>query len=387
MSKAIYLDYNGTTPVDPEVVEAMLPYFSERFGNASSDHAYGHDASEAISRARSQIAKLIAARPDSIVITSGGSESDNLAIKGAVFPNLENHPHVVSSVAEHPAILATLRYIERRFGVETTLVGVDEFGRVDPDEVRRAIRPNTVLVTIMHANNEVGTIQPIREIGEVAREAGVLFHTDAAQSVGKMQVDVDALSVDMLTVAGHKLYGPKGIGVLFVRKGIQLDPVVHGSGQEHGLRAGTENVASIVGLGKACSIAGEEVEAEQGKLKELRDRLHTLLEQRIQGVTLNGHPVERLCNTLNVSLPEPLGQATLAYAYGVAASTGSACHSGQTEPSSVLTAMGIPQDRALGALRLSLGRWSSLGDVETASEVLAQGFEAARSMSPALSGA
>jgi len=383
--KLIYLDYNATTPVDPAVVAAMVPYFHERFGNPSSAHAFGYEARGALETARGQVAALIGAQPNDVIFTGGGSESDNLAIQGAVLAQLDRRPHVVSTAVEHPAVLSTLSYWQRRLDLDYTLLPVDRFGLVDPDAVRAAIRPETVLVTIVHANNEVGTLQPLVEIGKVARDAGVLFHTDAAQAAGKIQIDVQELGVDLLTVAGHKLYAPKGIGALYIRPGAQIDPLVHGSGQERGLRAGTESVALAVALGSACEIAREALPREAPRLLQLRDILHARLTDLVSGALLNGHPVRRLPNTLNISLPGAIGQDVLARAFGVAASTGAACHSGQTEPSAVLTAMGLPRDRALGALRLSLGRWTTLQDVEQAAEQLAEAYTAATLTSAALS--
>ncbi|MDQ2743937.1 MAG: cysteine desulfurase [Chloroflexota bacterium] len=385
MERPVYLDYNATTPVDPRVVKAMIPYLYEQFGNASSAHQYGYEANVAMERARGQMARLLGAKPAEVVFTGGGSETDNLAIKGVVFANLTKKPHVVTTSIEHPAVLNTVRYLEHRFGAECTIVPVDEFGLVDPDGIRAALRPNTVLVTVMHANNEVGTLQPIEEIGRITRERGILLHVDAAQSAGKIPIDVEALGVDLLAVAGHKIYGPKGMGALYIRRGTVIDPLVHGSGQEHGMHAGTQNVASMVGLGLAAELAAEDLPEEGPKLIALRDCLQTLLAERIPGLMLNGHPERRLPNTLNVSLPGALGPAVLAYAPGVAASTGSACHSGVNDPSPVLTAMGLPVDRALGALRLSLGRWSTNEDVERATDLLVQGYQAAGSLSPSFS--
>jgi cysteine desulfurase len=384
MQPPIYLDYNATTSVDPAVVDAMVPYLSERFGNASSAHPYGYEAHRALDRAREQVAALIGAGPEEIVFTGGGSESDNLAVKGAVFAALDRRPHVISTTVEHPAVLNTLRYLRARFGVDLTLVPVDQCGLVSPEAIRAAIRPQTVLVSIMHANNEVGTLQPMQEIAEVAHRAGALFHADSAQSAGKIEIEVADLGVDMLTIAGHKLYGPKGIGALYARRGLRIDPLIHGAGQEQGLRAGTENVASIVGLGKACDIARGDLANERARLTELRDRLHALLEARIPGLLLNGHPSLRLPNTLNVSFPEAIGQAVLEHTPDVAASTGSACHSGLTEPSPVLMAMGLPAERALGAVRLSLGRWTTERDVERAADLLAEGYLAATALSPSI---
>jgi len=384
MNGPIYLDYNATTPVDPAVVEAMVPYLFERFGNASSSHAYGREAHDALDRARSQLSNLIGSRPDEIVFTGGGSESDNLAIKGAVFAGLDRRPHVITTAVEHPAVLNTVRYLQRRFGVDATFLPVDQYGLLQPEQVANALRPETVLVSIMHANNEVGTLQPIAEISARTRDAGVLLHVDTAQAVGKIPIDVDALGVDLLTVAGHKLYAPKGIGALYVRRGTQLEPLVHGSGQEHGLRAGTENISSIVALGMAAEIAGRELAAGKAhQLSHLRKRLHGLLEERIPGVMLNGHPTRRLPNTLNVSLPGVIGQDVLSHAPEVAASTGAACHSGLVEPSAVLLAMGLSPERALGALRLSLGRWSTEQEVVQAGDALARAYSEVAAAAPA----
>jgi cysteine desulfurase len=371
----IYLDYNATTPVDARVLEAMLPYFSSHFANASSTHELGLEAHAALDRARSQVAAAIGCRPAEIVFTGGGSESNNLAIKGTVFPMLAERPHVISTAVEHSAVLNTLKYLERRFEVQVTFLPVDKWGLVDPEDVRRALRPETVLVTIMLANNEVGTLQPLPDIAPITRQAGITFHTDAAQALGKIPVNVAELGVDLLTIAGHKFYGPKGIGALYVRQGIRLDSLIHGSNQEHGLRAGTENVPSIVGLGVAAEVASGMLEREGPRLMNLRDRLHDRLACAVPQLKLNGHPERRLPNTVNVSFPEIVNQSLLAYAPQVAASTGSACHSSMSEPSSVLLAMGLTPEEATGAVRLSVGRWSTEEDVDQAAEALAQAYE------------
>jgi cysteine desulfurase len=316
----------------------------------------------------------LGAHSDEIVFTGGGSETDNLALKGIAFARLTDHPHIIASAVEHPAVLNTLSYLKRRFGVEVTLLPVDEFGLLTPQHVREALRPNTALVSIMHANNEVGTLQPVAEIAEITRAAGVTFHIDAAQAAGKIPLDVEELGVDMLTLAGHKLYAPKGVGVLYVRRGTALDPLVHGSSQEYGLRAGTQNVAGMVALGRACELAQTALEPGVGHMTALRDLLFERLHQRVPELQLNGHPTQRLPNTLNVSFPGISGQAVLACAPEVAASTGSACHSGATEPSPVLMAMGLPYDRAVGAVRLSLGRWTTREEIETASQCLADAY-------------
>jgi cysteine desulfurase len=367
---SIYFDYNATTPVDPRVLEAMLPYFGEQFGNPSSSHAYGLAAHAAIERARGQVAALLGCAPEEIVFTGGGSEADNLAIKGIVEANQACGDHLITTQIEHPAVLATCRYLERR-GFRVTYLPVDRYGKVSPDDVKQAITPRTILITIMHANNEIGTLQPLATIGRIAREHAIPLHTDAAQSVGKLPTRVDELGVDLLTVAGHKLYAPKGVGALFVRHGLRLEPLIHGAGHEGGRRAGTENVAGIVGLGEACRLAGENLDEEAGRLRNLRDRLHRGLATQVGEVYLNGHPSERLPNTLNVSFTGVESNALLSLAPEVAASTGSACHAGRTEPSAALLAMGVAPELALGAVRFSLGRWTTEEEVDRVIPLLA----------------
>jgi cysteine desulfurase len=371
VSRPIYLDYNATTPIAPEVVDAMLPFLREHFGNPSSSHAYGAAAHEAVERARGQVAGSIGAEPDEIVFTGAGSEANNLAIKGVAFARRGRGDHLVTSAVEHPAVLNTCQYLVTRFGYRLTMLPVDRYGLVDPDDVRRAVEPGTALITIMHANNEVGTLQPISEIARIARERGVPFHTDAAQSVGKVPTLVDELGVDLLTVVGHKLYAPKGIGALYVRRGTVLDSLVHGAGHETGRRAGTENVPYMVALGTACALAGARLASGSAEhIRSLRDRLHERLQEGVPGLTLNGHPERRLPNTLNVSFPGQDGEELLARTPAVAASTGSACHAGRTEPSGVLTAMGIERGRALGAVRLSLGYQTTADEIEAAATAL-----------------
>jgi cysteine desulfurase len=368
----MYLDHNATTPIAPEVREALRPYLDDRFGNPSSAHEHGRIARQAVDEARAQVAALLGCEPDDIVFTASGSEADNLAIKGVAMDLLGEGDHIITSAIEHPAVLGACRYLARRFGYRLTVVPVDQFGAVDPEDVRRAIEPRTVLISIMHANNEVGTLQPIAEISRIAREYGITLHTDAAQSVGKVPIDVDGLGVDLLTVTGHKVYAPKGIGALYVRPGTRIDSLIHGAGHEHGLRAGTENVPYIVGLGAACALAGRRLGAgESDEVRRLRDRLHAALRSAVPGLALNGHPEDRLPNTLNVSFPGCDGEALLAGAPSVAAATGSACHSGRTEPSQVLTAMGLDAQRALGAVRLSLGHDTTESDVDAAAAALA----------------
>jgi cysteine desulfurase len=379
----IYLDYNATTPVDPRVAEVADAALREAWGNPSSAHAYGIRSHDRLEAARRQVADLLGAAPDEIVFTAGGSESDNLAIKGSFFAARDQgsrpqaregrRDHVVTSAVEHPAVLATCRWLVERLGGRLTLLPVDGAGRVDPDDVAAAIGPSTVLVSLMHANNEVGTLNPIGEIARVCRERGVALHTDAAQSVGKLPLAVGdgGLGVDLLTVAGHKLYAPKGVGALYVREGVGLDPLVHGAGHERGRRAGTENVAFAAALGCAARLCAERLPGEAERLRGLRDRLHERLSAAVPGLALNGHPTERLPNTLNVSFPGVDGEALLAATPEVAASTGSACHAGRTDPSAVLLAIGLDAGRALGAVRLSLGRWSTAEEVDRAADALA----------------
>ena len=378
MDRPIYLDYNATTPIAPEVFEAMRPYLEQQFGNPSSGHAYGHVANEAVQNARVSLASLLGCGPEQIVFTGAGSEANNLAIKGIAFTLRERGDHLITSAVEHPAVLNTCQYLVRRFGFRLTVLPVDEAGLVDPSDVERAIEPGTVLITIMHANNEVGTIQPIAAIAEIARRHGVTFHTDAAQSVGKVAARVDDLGVDLLTVVGHKMYAPKGIGALYVRPGTRIDSLVHGAGHEHGLRAGTENVPYIVALGQAAVLAQERLVAGASlRIQALRDRLHAALAGGLPGLALNGHPDRRLPNTLNVSFPGLDGEALLARTPAVAASTGSACHAGRTEPSGVLIAMGQDRGRALGAVRLSLGHPTTSEEVDAAAAAL---IESAREL-------
>jgi len=372
--KPIYLDYNATTPIDPAVRGAMLPYLAEHFGNPSSSYVYGKRAKEAVEKARGQVAALIGATSGEIIFTSGGSESDNQAIIGAALANRERGKHIITLSIEHPAVLNTCHYLEESLGFRVTYLPVDGYGLVDPEDVRRVITQDTVLITIMHANNEVGTIEPIKEIGMIAKGRGIVFHTDAAQSCGKIEVDVKQLRVDLLTIAGHKLYAPKGIGALYVRRGVKIDSFIHGAGQENGRRAGTENVPYIVGLGTACEIARNSLPSYQKEVKLLRDRLHAKIGAGLgrDVVRLNGHPERRLPNTLNLSILGIVGEELLRQLPEIAASTGAACHAGSTEPSSVLLAMGLSREWALGALRLTLGRWSTEQEIDMAGELIVE---------------
>jgi cysteine desulfurase len=378
----IYLDYNATTPVDPAVVEAMLPYLSLHFGNPSSSHRYGHEAHEAVDRARSQVAGLLGCAPDEIIFTGGGSESDNLAIRGIALARKEQGNHIITQVTEHPAVLNACRALERLHGFRVTYLPVDEYGRVNPADVEAATGDATVIITIMHANNETGTLQPLREIAEIAHRHGALLHTDAAQSVGKIPTFVNELGVDLLTIAGHKLYAPKGVGALYARRGLQLEPVIYGGGQESGRRAGTENVASMVALGAACALASAQLAESGARLRELRDDLQRRLEEELPGrIHLNGHESQRLPNTLNVSVEGVIGEEVLAATPEIASSTGSACHEGNTDPSPVLMAMGCKREAALGALRLTLGRWSAEAEVERAARLLTRSIDSLRAFS------
>jgi cysteine desulfurase len=373
----IYLDYNATTPIDPAVVDAMLPYLREHFGNPSSTHALGRKAREAVDEARGQMAGLLGAEPDEVVFTSGGSEASNHALKGALFAEggSPSGCHLIISAVEHPATVRPALFLGR-LGCRVTVVPVDGQGVVDPRAVARALEvpARLTVVSIMHANNEVGTLQPIREISELTRARGALLHTDAAQSLGKIPVDVHELGVDLLTVAGHKLYAPKGVGALFIRRGIRLEPLIHGAGHEGGRRAGTENVPYMVALGKACVLARESLPGVTEKLRALRDRLWAKLRDGLgERVVLNGHPEQRLPNTLNVNFLGHVGAELLAKVPEIAASTGSACHEGEVKLSPVLEAMGVAPEAGKGAVRLTVGRFTTEEEVDAAGEHLVRG--------------
>ncbi|MFI8893483.1 cysteine desulfurase family protein [Streptomyces paradoxus] len=368
----VYLDYNATTPVDPRVAEAMAPYLTDFFGNPSSSHPYADTPRRALAEARAEVAGLIGAGPGEIVFTASGSEADLLALRGAALASGRHRPHVITQVTEHPAVLETCRALERLHGARVTVLPVDRDGLVEPATLAAALAEDTVLVSVMAANNETGALQPVARLAALTHEHGALFHCDAAQAVGKIPLDVQALGVDLLTIVGHKMYAPKGVAALYVRDGVELEPVVHGGGQEYGLRAGTENVALAVALGTAARIAAAEfTDGAPARVAVLRDDLHQRLTSALPGrVHLNGPQKNRLPNTLNVSIDGVLGHALLATAGQIAASTGSACHSGTHTPSPVLTAMGADPARALGALRLSLGRWTTPEDIETAAAAL-----------------
>jgi cysteine desulfurase len=372
LKKPIYLDYNATTPVDPLVLEAMLPFFKEYFGNPSSSHSFGKSAKEAVEKAREQVAKLIGAEPHEIVFISGGTESNNYAIIGTAFANLEKGNHIITSKIEQSAVLETVQYLQDRFNFKVTYLPVDRYGMINPPELQSFVTSKTTLITIMHANNEVGTINPIEEITEIAEEKGITLHTDAAQSCSKIPVNVDNLNVDFLTIAGHKLYAPKGIGALYIREGTNLDKYIHRAGQEGGRRAGTENVPYIAGMGKACQIASDDLSTYSQNIRALRDRLYKKLVDGLGAdrVKLNGHPEKRLPNTLNVSIKDVVGEDLLSNIPQIAASTGSACHAGLSKPSAVLLAMGLSEKQALEALRLSLGRWTTREEVAEAARLI-----------------
>ncbi len=360
----IYLDFNASTPIAPEVAAAMQPFLTEHYGNPSSLHWAGYPAREAVERARGQVASLLECDPTEVIFTSGGSEANNLAIKGVFDSNRSKGGHIITSAIEHPSVLETCRFLITQ-GAKLTILPVDRFGRVDIEGVKAAITPETVLITVMHANNEVGTIEPIKEIAGIARDARIPFHSDGAQSVGKIPTPVEALGTDLFSIAGHKLYGPKGIGALMVREGTSLTTLIHGAGHEGGRRAGTENVLGIVGLGAACALAQDWKGADQ--LAHLADRFwHSLKDAYDEKISLNGHPVHRLPNTLNINFISRIGAELLATMPEVAASTGAACHSGSVELSPVLAAMGVPPIEGMGAIRFSLGRtttWDELREV------------------------
>jgi cysteine desulfurase len=362
----IYLDYNATTPIDPAVAESMLPYLTAEFGNPSSTHHYGRESSTALDHARGQVAALLGTSAERIVFTGSGSEADNLAIRGTVLASGVGRPHVITQPTEHPAVLQACEALRRWHNAEVTFLPVDSDGLVDPADLTAAIGPRTVLVSVMAANNETGALQPIDELARVSREYGVVFHTDAAQAIGKMPFD--ATELDLVTLVGHKMYAPKGIGALCIWPGVPLEPLVYGGGQEHGLRAGTENVALAVALGTAAELAAKDLASGgHDRIRELRDRLHHQLTTALPGrVHLNGPDTARLPNTLNISIDGIAGHELLDATTAIAASTGSACHSGNHQPSPVLTAMGVPAERGLGALRLSLGRWSTAEQIDRA---------------------
>jgi len=360
--RRIYLDHNASTPIDPVVAAAMMPFLQDHYGNPSSGHWAATTAKTALETARGQVAALLGCHNDEIVFTSGGSEANNLALKGVFFALRDKGDHIITTRIEHPATIEPCRFLER-LGARVTYLPVDGTGRIDPDELRRAVTPRTVLVSIMHANNEVGTIQPIEDCARIAHERGVLLHTDAAQSVGKVPTDINELGVDLLSIAGHKIYAPKGVGALFVRRGVSLEPLIHGAGHESGRRAGTESALLAVGLGKACDLARDLTPMD--RVRTLRDHFWQGLQDQCRDrVALNGHPTQRLPNTLNVSFVGRVGTEILERLDGVAASTGSACHSGRIELSPVLEAMAVAPEVGMGAVRFSLGRATTRDEID-----------------------
>jgi cysteine desulfurase len=363
MNRRVYLDHNASTPVHPEVIQAMLPYFDERFGNPSSVHAFGREAREGLETAREQIAEFLRVGKEEIVFTSGGTESDNMAVKGVALARRAGH--IITSQVEHHAVLRAVQYLET-LGFEATYVPVDQHGMVDPDEVRRAIRPDTILITVMHANSEVGTIQPVAEIGRIAREREIPFHVDGVQTFGKVPIDLDGFGIDLLSFSSHKIYGPKGVAGLWIRKGIKMVSVQHGGDHERRRRAGTENVPGIVGFGKAVELRARDMAEEARRVTALRNRLWDGISARVPEVRLNGHPTQRLPGTCNMCFRHVESESIVLGLdlKGIGVSAGSACTSGSVEPSYVLVAMGVPLDWAMGSVRSSLGRSTTAEDVD-----------------------
>ena len=384
--KRIYMDYAATTPVDDEVLKEMLPYFKEKYGNASSLHSFGREAFDAIENAREQVARMINSTSDEIIFTSGGTESDNLAIKGIAYKNKDKRetkgPHIITSAIEHPAVLEPCKHLEKQ-GFDVEFLPVDRYGLVDPSDLEKTISKNTFLVTIMFANNEIGTIEPINEIGKITEQHDIIFHTDAVQAVGKEHIDVNKLKIDLLSISSHKIYGPKGVGALFVRKGVKLEPLAHGGGHEKGLRSSTYNTPGIVGLGKACEIGLKRMEKDREHMKKLRDVLiKNVLE--IEESYLNGHPTKRLVNNAHFRFTAIEGESLnlMLDDKGIAASTGSACSSAKLQASHVLLGIGLKPEEAHGSLRLTLGRYSTMDEVEYVSKVLPDIVKNLRNMSP-----
>jgi cysteine desulfurase len=377
------MDHSATTPVAAEVLEAMLPYFSDKFGNASSLHGFGREAKEALEESRQRVARLLNADPGEIVFTSGGTESDNLALRGIAYKNRNSGRHIITSQIEHPAILETCRSLEKE-GFSVTYLPVNRDGLIELSELERAIRPETILISIMHANNEVGTIQPLEEIGRLAGEREIYLHTDAVQTVGKIPVDVEAMGADLLSLSAHKLYGPKGVGALFIRRGTKIQSLATGGGHERNLRSGTENVAGIVGLARAADLAREEMAEEGQRLVELRDRLADLVLGLVKDAWVNGSREKRLPGSLNFGFSYVEGESLLLYldSKGIAVSTGSACSSHKLEPSHVLLALGLQPVQCHGSLRITMGRSNSLEQVDYVAECIVEAVERFRMMSP-----
>lgn len=383
MEKYVYMDNSATTPVKEEVLKEMLPYFTSKYGNPSSVYSLGNESKNAIEIAREKVAKALNAKPNEIFFTAGGSEADNWAIKGVAYANKGKGNHIITSKIEHHGILHTCKYLEKH-GFNVTYLDVDEYGLVDLQQLEEAVTDDTILITIMFANNEIGTIQPIKEIGKIAKDKGVLFHTDAVQAVGHVKIDVDDLNIDLLSLSAHKFYGPKGVGALYVRRGVKIDPLISGGGQEGNRRAGTENVPGIVGMGKAIELAYEDLEEKNARLIKLRDSLIQKIFDNIDYVRLNGHPTKRLPGNVNVCFEFIEGESLLLSLdmEGIAASSGSACTSGTLEPSHVLLAIGLPHEIAHGSLRLSLGDFNTEEEVDYVVEKLVEIVARLRAMSP-----
>ncbi|MCX7720297.1 MAG: cysteine desulfurase NifS [Dictyoglomus thermophilum] len=383
MKRKVYLDYAATTPIRKEVYEEMKLFLKEKFGNPSSIHNFGREVKKAIEEAREKIAKAIGAESDEIIFTSGGTESNNMAIKGVAFALSHKGRHIITSQIEHHAVLEPCHFLEK-IGFEITYLPVDKEGYVDPDDLKKAIRKDTILISIMHANNEIGTIEPIREISNIAKEHDIYFHTDAVQTVGHIPVNVNDLGVDLLSLSAHKFYGPKGIGALYIRKGTRIEPIIHGGSQENNKRAGTENVAGIIGMGKALELAISEMEKEQKRLTELRDYFINQVEKRIPEVYLNGPRVNRLPNNINFSFAQVEGETLLLHLdlEGIAVSTGSACSSKSLEPSHVLSAIKLPAKLAQGSIRFTIGLYTQKEDLDYTIKVLENTIEKLRSISP-----
>lgn len=381
--KRIYLDYAATTPMHPDVFEVMQKYFSEKFGNPSSLHAIGRDAKDAVEKARVKMANALGAKPEEIIFTSGGSESDNFAIKGVAYAMRNKGNHIITSKIEHHAVLETCHFLQKQ-GYEVSFLSVDKYGMVDPDDVRKAITDKTVLVSIIHANNEIGTVEPIEEIGKICRDKGVYLHTDAVQSFGSLNTNVDDLSIDLLSISAHKFYGPKGVGVLYIRKGTRILSLIHGGAQEWNKRASTHNVPGIVGLGKAAQLAMEEKDERVKRYLYLRDKLIKLILDKIEDTKLNGHPEKRLPNNCHVIIKYVEGESMLLKldAVGIEVATGSACSSGSLEPSHVLLSIGISREDAHGSLRLTIGRFTTEEDIDYVGAHLPKIVDELRKMSP-----
>lgn len=381
--KKIYLDYAATTPVDPRVLKEMLPYFSEKFGNTMSLHFFGQEAKEALENARWMVANFIGARLEEIIFTSSATESNNLALKGIALANEKRGKNIIISSIEHPCVIESAKWLETQ-GFKITKIKVDKYGLVDPEDVKRAIKKETILVSIMHANNEIGTIQPIEEIGKICKEKGIYFHTDAVQSLGKIEVNVEKLNVDLLSGSSHKIYGPKGVGFLYLKKGTKISPLLHGGGHEFGLRPSTVNLPGIIGFAKAIEICKKEMEKESKKLRKLSEKLIKGVLEKIEGSKLNGHPTKRLPNIVNFSFRGIEGESLVFKLdmEGIAASTGSACSSTKLQASHVLLALGLSPKEAHGSLRLSLGRWTKEKDIDYVLEVLPKVVKDLRKISP-----